>query len=96
MRCGHRPAGDAVLRALAAGDVVGEEDALGERRREPVGQPEMRIRLGERGGELPPPRGVDHRPRDVAAAAEHDVRSAALQDRRAGTGSAARRDQRAQ
>ena len=50
-----RPAGDAVLRAIAAGDLVGEEDAPRERRREPVREPEVGVRLGQRGGHPPPP-----------------------------------------
>ena len=33
---------------VAAGDREREEDALGERRREPVGEPEVRVGLGER------------------------------------------------
>ena len=90
-----RPAGDAVLGSVAAGDLVGEEDAPRERRREPVREPEMGIGLRQRGGHLPPPRRIDHRPGHVAAAAEDDVRPAALQDRRAGARRAARPEQRA-
>ena len=89
-----RPPGDAVLGAVAAGDPVGEEDSARERRREPVREPEMRVRLRERGGELPPPGGVDHRPGDVAAAAEDDVRPALLEDRATRPGRTAGADQR--
>ena len=78
----HRPAGDAVLRAVAPRDAVGEEDAARERRRQPVGESEMRIRLRQCGRELLPPGRVDHRPGDVAAAAEDDMRPPPLQDRR--------------
>ena len=81
---GHRPAGDAVLRAVPARDAVGEEDAPRERRRQPVGEAEVGVRLRQRGGQLLPPGRVDHRPGDVAAAAEDDVRPPPLQDRRAG------------
>ena len=97
-RCsaGHRPAGDAILRSVAAGDLVREEDAPRERRREPVREPEVGVGLGQRSGHLPPPGRVDHRPGDVAAAAEDDVRPAALQDRRAGARRAPGPDQRAQ
>ena len=93
---GHGPAGDAVLRAVAAGDLVREEDAPRERRREAVREPEVGVGLRQRGGQLPPPGRVDHRPGHVAAAAEDDVRPAALQDRRAGARRAAGPDQRAQ
>ena len=89
------PAGDAVLGSVAAGDLVGEEDTPCERRRKPVRQPEMRIGLRQSRGHLPPPRGIDHRPGDVATAAEDDVRAAALQDRRAGSRRAACPQQRA-
>ena len=80
---GHRSACDAVLRAVASRDAVGEEDPPREGRRQPVGEAEMGVRLGQRGGELLPPGGVDHRPGDVATAAEDDVRPTPLQDRSA-------------
>ena len=84
-RCsaGDRPAGDAVLRPVAAGDAVREEDATRERRRQPVREPEVRVRLGQRGGNPLPPGRVDHRPGDVAAAAEDDVRPPPLRGSRA-------------
>ena len=62
-----------------------------ERRREPVGEAEMRIRLGQRGRDPAQPRGEHHRAGDVAAAAEHDVRPAALEDPQAGDRRAPRR-----
>ena len=68
-----RAAGDAVLRPVAALDREREEDPPRERRREPVRKPEVRVRLHERRRDPHPRRGVDHRPRDVASAAEHDV-----------------------
>ena len=91
-----RPAGDAVLGSVAAGDLVGEKDAPRERRREPVRQPEMCIGFRQRRGDLPPPRRIDHRPGHVATAAQNDVRPAALQDRRAGARRAAGLEQRAE
>ena len=41
--------------AVAAGDRVGEEDAPRERRGEPVREPEVRVRLGQRRRDPPPP-----------------------------------------
>ncbi len=93
---GHRPAGDAVLRAVPPRDAVGEEDAPRERRRQPVGEAEVGVRLRQRGGKLLPPGGVDHRPGDVAAAAEDDVRPPPLQDRCARARGAAGAHQRAE
>jgi hypothetical protein len=92
----HGTARDAVLRPVAARDPVGEEDAAGEGRREPVREPEVRIGLGQRGRDLPSPGGVDHRPGDVAAAAEDDVRAAAPEDLSARARRAARPQERAQ
>ena len=40
----------------------------------------MRVRLGQRGRDPAQARGEHHRPGDVAAAAEHDVRLAPLED----------------
>ena len=56
------------------------EDAARERGREPVREPEMRVRLGQRGRDAPEPRREHHRPGDVATAAEHDVRPPARED----------------
>src|SRR5262249_25876239 len=53
---------------------VGEEDPPGEPRGEAVRKPEMRVRLGQGGGDPLAPGGVDHRPGDIPTAAEHDVR----------------------
>ena len=69
---------------------VGEEDALRERQREPVGEAEVGIGLGERRRDPHRRGGEHHRPGDVAAAAEDDVGAAAAQDRAAGR----RRDDR--
>ncbi len=76
-----RPARDAVLGAVAPRDPVGEEDATRERRCQPVRKPKVGIRFGERGRELLSPGRVDHRPGDVAAAAEDDMRPSLLQNR---------------
>ena len=87
---------DAVLPVPSARQVVGQEDAPCERRRQPVGEAEVRVGLGQRRRDLAPPRGVDHRPRHIATAAEDDVRTAALQDRGTGTGRAPGTEQGAQ
>ena len=79
----HRSARDAVLGAVAPRNPVGEEDAAGEGRRQPVREAKVRVGLGERGRKLLPPGRIDHRPGDVASAAEHDVRPPPLQNRRA-------------
>ena len=49
MRRGDRAPDDAVLRPVASVDRVREEDAARERRGEPVREPEVGVRLGERG-----------------------------------------------
>ena len=79
----HRPPDDPVLRPVAPGHRVGEKDTSRERRREPVRQPEMRVGLGQGRGDPLPPGRVDHRPGDVAAAAEDDVRPPRREDPRA-------------
>ena len=93
---GHRAAGDAVLRAVPPSDGVGEEDAPRERRRQPVGEAEVSIGLGQRGGQLLSPGRVDHRPGDIAAATEDDVRPPPFQDRCACSWRAAGTHQRAE
>ena len=65
-----------------------EEDALGERRGEPVREAEMRVGLGQRARDPAQPRGEHHRPGDVAAAAEHDVGLRRRRMRRHATGAA--------
>ena len=50
-----RPAGDAVLGAVAAVDRERQEDAPRERRGEPVREPEVRVRLRQRRRDPPPP-----------------------------------------
>ena len=57
-----------------------KEDALSKRCGQPVRETEMRIRLAERGGDAFEPRGEHHRPRDVAARAEHRVGPAAAKN----------------
>ena len=75
-----RAADDAGLRPAPAGNVVGEEEASGERRGEAVGQPEVRVRLRQRRRDAPQARGEHHRPRDEAARAEDDLRPAPGED----------------
>jgi hypothetical protein len=75
----NRASDRAVLLPVQA-EWQGEEDMLGERRREPVGEPEVRICLGERARNPAQPRGQHHRPSDEAAAAEDGVRSAAAEN----------------
>ena len=79
-----RAPGDAVLLPAEALDREREEDAVGERRREPVREPEVRVRLCQRRRHVLEPRREHHRPRDEAAAAEHDVRPAPRDDSAAG------------
>jgi hypothetical protein len=55
----------------------------------------MRVGLHQRSRNLLPRRRVHHRPRDVPAAAEHDVGPALGEDARAGTGRTAGEEQRA-
>ena len=51
-----------------------------ERRGQAVREPEVCVRLGQRSRNASQPRRDDHRPCDVAAAPEHDVRPAARED----------------
>ena len=51
VRLRDRPADDAHLPAVAARDLVREEQAPRERRREPVREPEVRVGLRQRGGD---------------------------------------------
>ena len=76
----YRPADDPVLRALPARNVVGEEHGLRERRAEAVGQPEVRVRLGQGGGYAAQASCEHHRPGNVAACAQNDVGVATTQD----------------
>ena len=71
---------DAILATVAPGDRVGEEDAPSEGRGEPVREAEVRVRLGQRGGDPAQARGQHHRACDVAAPAEDDVRPPARED----------------
>ena len=61
---------------------IGEKEPLHERRREPVREAEVRVRLGQRGRNAAEPRGEHHRPADVAAAPEYDVGPPASRMRR--------------
>ena len=79
-----RAAGHAVLRSLTPLDGKREEDPLRERRREPVGETEVRVCLHQRRGNVQPGGRVDHRPRDVAPAAEDHVGLSLPQDPLAG------------
>ena len=81
-RRGDRPADRPVLLPVAP-DGQREKDAVGERRGEPVREPEVRVGLGERARNPAHPRGEHHRPGDVAACAEHDVGAALPQDPKA-------------
>ena len=77
------PADDAVLRAVTARDVVGEEDTACQGCGQPVCEPEVRVRLAQRRRHALETRGEHHRPGHVPPAAEDDVRSAAPQDAQA-------------
>ena len=81
---GDRAPDDLVARRPLARERVGEEDAVGERRRPAVGEAEVRIGLGEHARDAERARGQQHRPRHEAAAAEHGMRPAPAQDARAG------------
>ena len=61
---------------------------LGERSGEAIGEAEMGVGLGQHRRDPERARGQHHRPGDVAAAAEDDVRPAPAEDRHAGGGSA--------
>ena len=71
---------DADLRPVVPGDLVGEEQPCGERRRHAVRQPEVRVGLGQRRRNSTETRGEHHRPGDEAAAAEDDVGPAPRED----------------
>ena len=71
---GHRPAGDAVAAAVAAGEGKGEAHAPGERGQHAVGQPEPAVRLGENHRNAQRERGQPHRAGDIAAAAHDRLR----------------------
>ena len=91
----HRPPDDPVLLARSPRDRIGEEDALRKRRCEPVGEPEVRVRLRQRGRNAVAPGRVHHRAGDVSAAAEHDVGPPPLDDPPAGTRGARGEQERA-
>ena len=80
MRTGNRATRHEVLRAISARDRVGEEDLLRERRREPVREAEVRVRLGQRCRNPAQPGGEHHRSGYVTTRAQHDVGAAAGED----------------
>jgi len=84
MRQRDRPADDLHLAAAAAGNLVGEEELLRKRGGEPVREAEVRVGLGESGGNATQPRREHHRAGHVTAAAEDDVWPAPHEDRAAG------------
>ena len=65
-------------------DRVCEEHALRERHSEPVREPEMGVGLRQRRGNAAQARGEHHRPGDVAAASEDDIRTTPGEDAIAG------------
>ena len=73
MRSRNRAPDHAVLATVTPRDRVGEEDATREGSREPVREPQVSVRLGQRGGDAAQARGQHHRAGDVAATAEDDV-----------------------
>ena len=66
--------------AVHAVDRIREEQPPCERRREPVREADVGVRLGQRGRNPAQPGSEHHRPGDVAAAAEHDVGTAPAED----------------
>ena len=78
-----RAADDPVLLAASAVDRVGEKDATRKRRRQPVRETEMGVRLRENGRDPSQPGCEHHRPGDVAAGAEDNGRPASPQNRNA-------------
>ena len=93
---GHRPRGgrdraaDRTVLLPVPADRQREKDAFHERRGEPICQAEMRIRLGERARDSLDAGGQRHRPRHVAAGAEHGVGPAPPEDAAAGSRSGER------
>ncbi len=77
---GYGTSHDAVAGTVPTRDRVREEDTLREGRGEPVGETEMGVRLGQRRRDPAQPGGENHRARDVAAAAQHDVGPSAPED----------------
>ena len=75
-----RPAGDLVAGRVLPGDREREEDAARERRAQAVGQAEVGVDLEQRRGDAQHAGGGEHRPGDVAPAAEDDVGAHIAQD----------------
>ena len=84
---GDRTPDDAILRAVPPFDRIREEDPVGEGSGKPVRQPDVRVGLRQRGRDAPQPSGEHHRPTDVPAGAEDDVRPATAEDAQRGEGS---------
>ena len=80
MRTRDRSSDDAVLRTAPPVHLVRQEDATRERRRQPVGEAEVRIRLGQRRRDAAQPRREHHRAGDEAAAAEHHAGAPPAED----------------
>ena len=80
VRLRDRTPDDPNLRAAAAGNVVREKETARERRRQPVRETEVRVRLGECRGDSAEPGCQHHRPRDEAARPEDDLRPALGED----------------
>jgi hypothetical protein len=96
---GNRAPDDSVLGLAQPVDGIRQEDAAGERRREPVREAEMGVRLGEGGADAPQARCEHDRPGDEPAAAENDVRLLATENargRRHGEGGGTERAQEIQ
>ena len=92
----HRPSDRDVLVAVPSVHRKREEDALRERRREPVRKPEVRVGFRQHCGDAAQACGKHHRSRDVAAAAEHDVWLTPREDPHARDGSRRRERERTQ
>ena len=89
-RARHRPAGDDVALAVAAVDREGEADAPGERRKQPVREPEAAVGLGQhqRRAARAPPRVPPGRRRSRRRRAPRRRRAAEQAARRADRGAA--------
>ena len=84
------------LSPFRLGQVVGEEDAPRERRRQPVREPEVGIRLRQCGRDPQRAGREHHRAGDVATSTQDDVRPPPAQDPHTGCGRQPRPDERAQ
>ncbi len=96
VRARNRAPHDAVLRTLAAGNRIREEDPTCKGSGEPVGEAEMGVGLGQRGRYPAQPRGEHHRSGDVASRSEHHVRPSSGEDAGARERRTHRTDERTQ